>query len=306
MSPFAARKGEDKSLGEERQISRVGIQKIRRLMEVEGKQGPLIFLPEISVAIDFPTDNGANDHRFQGEINDAIDRAIEERNPSFDRPSVRVLRRLLRRLPRALGGEVRMEAEYIVFRKTPVSGQKTQGLYRIFASARGWNGTLRKAVGAEVMGISTCPCAQEGVTEYARRRLGDRFSDGEIEEILRSVPMASHNQRNLTRLTLEIPEEVEVKYEDLIQIVEESMSAPVYEVLKRRDEVRVVLEGHENPNFVEDIVRKVLLRVAQRHPDLPEDSLIHVWSESQETIHRHNAVAEMFLSLRELKKEVSL
>ena len=51
--------------------------------------------------------------------------------------------------------------------------------------------------------------------------------------------------------------------EQLVEIVEGSMSAPVYELLKRPDELFVVEHAHLQPRFVEDSVRLALKGVAR-------------------------------------------
>ena len=48
-------------------------------------------------------------------------------------------------------------------------------------------------------------------------------------------------------------------------IVEGSMSAPVYELLKRPDELFVVEHAHLQPRFVEDSVRLALKGVLDAH-----------------------------------------
>ena len=89
--------------------------------------------------------------------------------------------------------------------------------------------------------------------------------------------------------------------EELITILEEAMSSPLYELLKREDEVEVVLRSHERPSFVEDIVRNIFLSVVSRYRDLPDDCLVSVRSESMESIHQHNAIAEKISYLKELR-----
>ncbi len=90
------------------------------------------------------------------------------------------------------------------------------------------------------------------------------YSEEEGERILSLLPIASHNQRG--RGTLLIGSERRVGAEDLVDIVEQSMSSEIYELLKRPDELYVVDKAHRNPRFVEDVVREMLRRVVG---DLP-------------------------------------
>src|SRR4029079_8694500 len=78
--------------------------------------------------------------------------------------------------------------------------------------------------------------------------------DGDL--LLELVPLATHNQRG--RGTLYVGTEEPVNAEQLVQIVESSMSAPVYGLLKRPDELHVVEQAHAHARFVEDSVRLAL------------------------------------------------
>ena len=54
--------------------------------------------------------------------------------------------------------------------------------------------------------------------------------------------------------------------EELVDIVERSMSSPIYELLKRPDELFVVEHAHLQPRFVEDSVRVMVQARARRVP----------------------------------------
>ena len=83
-----------------------------------------------------------------------------------------------------------------------------------------------------------------------------------------AVPVATHNQRGIGSLHIGRPEgvELDVDARDLLHIVEQSMSSEIYELMKRSDEVAVVEKAHRNPRFVEDCVREMVRRVAERLP----------------------------------------
>jgi GTP cyclohydrolase-4 len=92
-----------------------------------------------------------------------------------------------------------------------------------------------------------------------------------------------------------------IEANDLIDIVERSFSTPTYGVLKRKEEGELILKAHKNPKFVEDVVRDMLSQVLKRYGDLPDETLVIARSESEESIHKHNAFAERVTTLRELK-----
>ena len=77
--------------------------------------------------------------------------------------------------------------------------------------------------------------------------------------------------------------------EELVEVAERSASAPVYPLLKRPDERHVTMQAFDSPVFVEDVVRNVATRLRQ-------DSRVawfHVHAVNQESIHNHDAFAEL-------------
>jgi GTP cyclohydrolase-4 len=114
--------------------------------------------------------------------------------------------------------------------------------------------------------------------------------------------MASHNQRG--RGTLLIGSEMQVRAENLVHIVEASMSSETYELLKRTDEFFIVNKAHRNPRFAEDVVREMLRNVVEIYPDLPDDAFVLAKQENFEGIHKHNAFAERFGALGEIRREM--
>jgi GTP cyclohydrolase I len=77
--------------------------------------------------------------------------------------------------------------------------------------------------------------------------------------------------------------------EDLVGILEQAASCPVYSVLKRPDEKFVTEAAYDNPKFVEDIIRDLALGL-----DAEERiAWYSISSENFESIHNHNAYAEL-------------
>ncbi|NOZ77007.1 MAG: GTP cyclohydrolase I FolE2 [Euryarchaeota archaeon] len=281
-----------------------GLLNLERLLEVDRPVGRVVLLPRIDVLLDFPLSIDVEGHRLHESITGAVDRGVEEPVESVEGFLAGVAKEVLKANPQAQRVEARLEADYVVLRRTPVSGLGTQEMYKILSHAITENGRVRKMIGAEVNGITACPCAQEGVMEQTRERLLKDFSEEQVRTILENVVIATHNQRNTTSLLIEVPEEFQVEVEDLMEIIEASMSSRLYEVLKREDEVNVVVESHRSPSFVEDVVREVLVRVDNRYKDLPGETTVYVKSESHESIHQHNAIAERTVVLEDLRQEI--
>lgn len=106
-----------------------------------------------------------------------------------------------------------------------------------------------------------CPCSKE-------------ISDG-----------GAHNQRAEAILTVHTRQHIWL--EELITLIEDSASCPVYSVLKRPDEKYVTEKAFKNPMFVEDVVRKIAVKAAAF--SRIEGFTISV--ESFESIHKHSAYA---------------
>jgi GTP cyclohydrolase IV len=198
---------------------------------------------------------------------------------------------------------VHISARYPIERTTPVTGLPTQEMVELIgiaaASARG----VRRLVGIEAAGINACPCAQGLVRGRASERLLEAgFDDGDVERILELVPIATHNQRG--RGTLYLGTQTSVNAEQLVGIVEGSMSAPVYELLKRPDELFVVEHAHLQPRFVEDSVRIALKGALDSYPALDDSDFVFSRQVNLETIHTHDVLAERFGTVGELRREL--
>ncbi|MER3487416.1 MAG: GTP cyclohydrolase I FolE2, partial [Chloroflexota bacterium] len=129
------------------------------------------------------------------------------------------------------------------------------------------------------------------------------FAQGDIERILELVPLATHNQRG--RGTLLVGTDLPIDAVDLVSIVERSMSAPIYELLKRPDELFVVEHAHLRPRFVEDSVRVSLKEALDSYPALADGDFILAQQVNFETIHDHDVVAERSGTVGELRRELS-
>ena len=96
----------------------------------------------------------------------------------------------------ALRAEVRIEAQYPLERRTPVTDLPTQEIATLIGIAAASPVRVRRVVGVEAWGINACPCAQGLVRGAAAERLREAgFADADVDRILELVPLATHNQR---------------------------------------------------------------------------------------------------------------
>ena len=273
-------------------LTKVGVTGVRKPVCVKrkGKDKSLnnTLMCTIDVFVDLPAEQkGSHLSRNLEVLREIVDESVGSPVPGIETLAADICKRLLKRHEYANTADVEIEAEYFRSTKTP-KGRDTLEIYRLIGGAYAErDGGLTKTLGVEVIGMTACPCAQETVREI----LGG--PDG--------VPMLSHNQRNVCTVIMSMDESVDVEADDLIDLVERSFSSPTFEILKRDDEAAVVINAHKNPKFVEDVVRDALKLIVEEFKDLPDDVLLTVLSESEESIHKHNAYAERQTSLGELR-----
>src|SRR3954471_1443606 len=221
-------------------LSRVGVTGVEKVIRLNHNGDEQLFWAQMECVVDLgPKQKGAHMSRFEETVNDAIGEVVLGAAQFKAEDLARRVAELVRERQDALRAEVTVEARYPEHKPAPVSGIPTQEIYTLFGSAVASAHGTRRLVGVAAQGITACPCAQQLVAGRARDRLADEgFSDGEVERILEAVPVATHNQRGLGTLYIGCPEDcvVELDATKLLNIVEESMSSEIYELMKRSDE----------------------------------------------------------------------
>ncbi len=157
---------------------------------------------------------------------------------------------------------------YFIEKSAPVTGAKGLMDYKVTFTAMS-NSHDDFVMSVRAPATSLCPCSKE-ISQYG-----------------------AHNQR------CEIEAKVRFKgsmwIEELVNILENAASAQVYAVLKRPDEKYVTEKAFENPKFVEDIVRDLAAALDR------EQRIVwySITSENFESIHNHNAYAQIIRDKRE-------
>ena len=295
-------------------LSRVGVTDVKKLVEVSrAEKRPIILISKFNIFVDLPSDRkGANLSRNFEAIDEVLEEALTSPVCEIEELCGEVARRLLARHEYATRAEVIMQSEYIIRRTTPINKVKCQQVVDIFAEATALRKnenevSVKKMVGAEVIGITACPCAQEIIREKAEKELKKLDVDSRtIYEFFRNVPMATHNQRGRGIISIEVSAGHKVSIDKIIQIIEESMSSSIYELLKRNDEAMLVETAHKNPKFVEDCVRTMAKKIVHMFTDLPNEAVITIKQINEESIHTHNAFAERIATLGELRNELNI
>ena len=285
-------------------LQRVGVTNVAKAIRIEHGGREKTFAAEITCTVDLdPAQKGVHMSRFPELFGEAIDEVVIGEALLVESLAAHIASHVVERQA-ALRAEVRIEAQYPIERRTPVTELRTQEIAKLIGIAAATPERVRRVIGVEATGINACPCAQGLVrTAAAERLLEAGFADGDVERILELVPLATHNQRG--RGTLLVGTETSINAERLVDIVEASMSSPVYELLKRPDELFVVEHAHLQPRFVEDSVRIALKQTLERYPSLDGGDFVFSRQVNLETIHDHDVVAERGGTVRELRAELA-
>jgi len=294
-------------------LTRVGVTGVKKLLQLERKnKRPIILLPTFDAFVDLPfNQKGVHMSRNPEAISEVLDSISEDKSVGVESLCAKIVEKMMDKHEYAKRVEISMTTDYMFMRESPVTKHNTQEMANLKAKAVGLrddegNVEIRKSIGAELIGMTVCPCAQESVRESDKNKLLEFLDEETTQKVLDTVTFASHNQRGIGTLLIEVPEGWEVKGEDIIEIIEKSMSSPVCELLKRPDENATVMNAHRKPVFVEDCVRNMMEMIADKYSDLPDDTLITSRQENQESIHRHNAFAEKVTTMGDLKEELNL
>ena len=275
-------------------LTRVGVRGVRKPVlirrDIDGSDLNGTMFCTIDVFVDLPaTQKGSHLSRNPEAIREVVDSTVSAPTTGIENFAADICRLLLKKHEYATRAEVDVTAEYFKSTRTP-NGRDTMEHYELRGAAVGIrDGGIRKTIGVKVIGMTACPCAQQTVAEMLE------YPEG--------WPVMSHNQRNVCTVSMSMDEGCDVEANGLIDLIESSFSSPTFELLKRDDEGAVVINAHRNPRFVEDMVRQVLLRIVEKYTGLPDDVEVTVESNSEESIHKHDAYAERHATLGELRAE---
>ncbi len=163
---------------------------------------------------------------------------------------------------------LRFDFKYFIEKPAPVSKLKSQMCYDCYFEGVLEGDDYKFYLGAKVPVTTLCPCSKEISNNGA------------------------HNQRALVSVKVSYPEEEHIWIEDLIKEIEGCASCELYSLLKREDEKYVTENAYDNPKFVEDVIRDVVLK-------LQNNEIINYWEveiEAFESIHNHSAWAKQVSS----------
>jgi GTP cyclohydrolase-4 len=290
-------------------LNRVGVSSVKHIIRLNVGGQDRLFHGDFTMVADLAPDKaGVHMSRFSELLEAAtLDVLARKEKPARVEDLTEQIAREIVGSQGALRADVRLRAEFGLERWTPVSGKRTEETYTLVGIAHADAHGTRRIVGVEAEGMTACPCAQLMMREHSIRELQEAgFSEADATRAVDALPVATHNQRGRGGVYIgaESPFSDDVRAEDLVEIVESSMSSETYDLLKRPDEFFIVNKAHHNPKFVEDVVRGILARALDVYADFPDATYIGATQVNYESIHKHDAFAEAFGLFGEFRREL--
>uniref|UniRef100_A0A7C4XUE2 GTP cyclohydrolase FolE2 n=1 Tax=Caldisericum exile TaxID=693075 RepID=A0A7C4XUE2_9BACT len=245
-------------------IEKVGVSSIKYPIRVMDREnGFQDTISEIDIYVDVPGDyRGTHMSRF-------IDALNRHRN-NMSLTNLESILDDVKTLLNARVAHIQIRFPYFIKKYAPVTREESLMNYEcafIASKDTGFDFILEVNTPVHLL----CPCSKE-------------ISD-----------FGSHNQRANVKVRVRMRKLVWI--EEIVEVVENSGSAPLYALLKREDEKFIVEKAYLNPKFVEDVVRDVAL-ILDRDERI---TYYEVEAISFESIHNHNAYA--FVHKDKLKKD---
>ena len=168
----------------------------------------------------------------------------------------------------AQSAELEFKFKYFIDKKSPVTKISSpmsydcsfEGEYTSFGTE---DEEYKFTLGVKVPVTTLCPCSKE-------------------------ISMSgAHNQRAVISVKVSYGESAHIWIEDLVEMIEKTGSCEIYSLLKRADEKYVTEKAYENPKFVEDVLRDVVVKL-RANRDIES---FEVECEAFESIHNHSAWA---------------
>jgi GTP cyclohydrolase-4 len=290
-------------------LNRVGVSSVKHIIRLNVAGVERVFNADFTMVADLRPDKaGVHMSRFSELLEAAtLDVLARTERPGSVEDLVEQIAREIVVSQDAIRADVRVRADFGLERWTPVSGKRTEELYTLVGIAHADQHRTRRLVGVEAEGMTACPCAQLMVREHSQRELESAgFAAADASRALDALPVATHNQRGRGSVLIGTEGEFadHLRAEDLVEIVESSMSSETYDLLKRPDEFFIVNKAHQNPKFVEDVVRGILARSLDVYADFPDDTFVAATQVNYESIHKHDAFAEAFGLFGEFRREL--
>lgn len=243
-------------------INKVGVKNLKYPIALKDKEKEVQHtIATIAMTVDLPM-------HFKGTHMSRFVEILQNKQREIHIDSVYNILEEMQKKLHATAAHIEMEFPYFREKKAPVSKKSSLIDYRVKFHALMDNDKKDFIMTVIVPVTTLCPCSKN-LSKY-----GAHNQRGEVTVALRFIDM--------------------VWIEDVIAIIEKSASSELYTLLKREDEKFVTERAYENPVFVEDLVRNIVLELKK----FKNVIWFSVEAENFESIHNHNAYA-MIESLEE-------
>ncbi|MDO8683740.1 MAG: GTP cyclohydrolase FolE2 [Armatimonadota bacterium] len=239
-------------------LQRVGIKDLHVPLQIrEREDGFQHVLGNVTLSVDLP-------HRYRGtHLSRLVETVFQWRDKPLSGHEVRIILEQVRKKLEAKRAHMTVKFKYFLTKSAPASKSQSALDYDCEFTGALEDEGFDFILGVEVPVTTLCPCSKE---------ISDR---------------GAHNQRGVIRARIRCVKDSWFWIEELVTNLERLASCEIYPMLKRRDEKYVTEMAYDNPKFVEDVLRDVVLY-------LRKDSRI-VWYEAEcetyESIHNHSAYA---------------
>ncbi len=244
-------------------IQKVGIKGLELPLRIQRKDAEDITIySSATVGVSLPAHyKGTHMSRFVEVLNEWRDK----KTLGIDLKGV--LETVVERL-NAKSGYLKFDFKYFIDKKSPVTKISAPMCYDcsftgVLDNYSEEDEEYKFYLGVKVPVTTLCPCSKE-ISKYG-----------------------AHNQRAMISVKITYPNDEHIWIEDLISDIEKTASSELYPLLKREDEKYVTEHAYENPKFVEDVLRDVVIML--RNNEIIDS--FEVECESMESIHNHSAWA---------------
>jgi GTP cyclohydrolase-4 len=289
-------------------LSQVGVTGVEKLVKLARKdKRPIVLMAEFEVFVDLPGGRkGIDMSRNMEVIDEILEETTETEAYRVEDVCGEAAERLLSKHEYTSTATVEMTADLVTKEATPASGKPTQNTATIIASATATDDGTHEEIGAEVTGMTVCPCSQGMSESRAREKLQELDVDREvIDDFLDTVPQPGHSQRGHATLTITSEGSPDVDLGDIIDIARDAMSARIYNMAKRPDEDHMTFAAHSDAKFVEDCVRSLAEGTVDEFGQLSDEAIVYIRQSNDESIHQHNAHAEREVTMGQLRAELN-
>lgn len=238
-------------------IDKVGVKNLKYPVIVKDRDNEVQHtIATISMTVDLPKE-------FKGTHMSRFVEILQRKEREFHVDSIDQILKEMQTKLNASASHIEMEFPYFKEKKAPVTEKPSLLDYRVrFHAVR--DGDKKDFVLTVYVPVTTlCPCSKN-ISKYG-----------------------AHNQRGEVTVAVRFNDTVWI--EDIITMVESSASSELYSLLKREDEKFVTERAYENPVFVEDLVRNIVLKLKENK----NITWYSVEAENFESIHNHNAYAHI-------------